>query len=639
MKTSHILCLLISLTCVMVQAQTFQTYESMEQGLFEASNKARTDPFYYKEIISDELNSKFTLNEADKFAICYQPSDFDSQGFKQCEASRETYEGRAAWMDAIVYLSERAQPQQGLKYSNGLSKACRDHVLDIGTSGTFSHLGTDSSTPEVRAARHIFSGDATVENLAFIDERSGLSAEPEQVIATMIINDGELDRDTRNNILNPDFTHMGIACGCHTKVGEVCCFAYGKDIDDGAQGPMNSLYDAPREQCNAQSSEGKQPQPSYPTGSQTSNPGYMGSPTGSSPYGSSPTGSNPYQQSPYSQYPQVGQTSQGGQVIGTAVIGPDGQYISRQGYPFDGSDYNPYNPYGSQTQSPYSNQQPGSNNVQYGSQTSQSPYGSTTTNPDGGFNSQGSSYQGGSQAGTSRNTPQDTGNSISVAGSGTGSNQVGSQTYDQQTSSQFNQDSNLGFTNDSPYKSLNSPEYGYDPLARKIAEELNDLRNNPDDWAESVDYNAEASFQAKSFQTDDIPLSWNQGLVNGARAYVNDAGPCDSTKTRNGQNLFNTIVPSYITHYGSLNGVVYKGKVMSAKDILVDLLARKQFNDDMKNKKFDEIGVGCACNPNEELLCVIVFGDELTEKYLDYDVEAMDHVDDRDQCSKKCNYY
>lgn len=32
-----------------------------------------------------------------------------------------------------------------------------------------------------------------MENLAFVDERVGLSADPVSVIASMIINDGELD--------------------------------------------------------------------------------------------------------------------------------------------------------------------------------------------------------------------------------------------------------------------------------------------------------------------------------------------------------------------------------------------------------------------------------------------------------------
>jgi len=159
-------------------------------------------------------------------------------------------------MDAIVFLSERAKPQAELRYSHGLAKACQDHVLDIGPSGEFKHTGSDGSDPSVRASRHIFSGDSSVENLAFIDERSGLHGDPDSVVGTMLINDGELDRDTRNNVMNKDFTHLGVACGCHKTIGAVCCFAYGNDIDDGAQGPMTSLNDVPRERCTEQASKG-----------------------------------------------------------------------------------------------------------------------------------------------------------------------------------------------------------------------------------------------------------------------------------------------------------------------------------------------------------------------------------------------
>jgi hypothetical protein len=36
----------------------------------------------------------------------------------------------------------------------------------------------------------------------------------------------------RLNLFNPEFTHVGISCGCHSTQREVCCFAYGKDVVD-----------------------------------------------------------------------------------------------------------------------------------------------------------------------------------------------------------------------------------------------------------------------------------------------------------------------------------------------------------------------------------------------------------------------
>ena len=183
-------------------------------------------------------------------------------------------------MDAIVFLSEKAQPRQELTYSLGLAKACRDHVLDVGPKGLFSHTGSDGTTPAARASRHVASGEANVENLAFIDESAGLSPDAESVITQMLINDGELDRDTRNNLLSGDFTHVGVACGCHATVGEVCCFAYGTDVDDGAQARMQSLTDVPKDECAEQASQGQG----------------RGSPSnanGSGPYSSAPRSPSP----------------------------------------------------------------------------------------------------------------------------------------------------------------------------------------------------------------------------------------------------------------------------------------------------------------------------------------------------------
>ena len=59
----------------------------------------------------------------------------------------------------------------------------------------------------------------------------------------------------------------------------------------------------------------------------------------------------------------------------------------------------------------------------------------------------------------------------------------------------------------------------------------------------------------------------------GSRKFVNDAGPCDTTTTKQGNNLFDTIVPDYVNQYSELNGVVYNGPVKSPQDIMADLLA------------------------------------------------------------------
>ena len=109
----------------------------------------------------------------------------------------------------------------------------------------------------------------------------------------------------------------------------------------------------------------------------------------------------------------------------------------------------------------------------------------------------------------------------------------------------------------------------------------------------------------------------------GSRKFVNDAGPCDTTTTKQGKNLFDTIVPDYVNQYSELNGVVYNGPVKSPQDIMADLLANNEFNDKMKSKDFTDAGAACACNPNDGVTCVLVFGKEVKETANPTPINAM----------------
>lgn len=57
---------------------------------------------------------------------------------------------------------------------------------------------------------------------------------------------------------------------------------------------------------------------------------------------------------------------------------------------------------------------------------------------------------------------------------------------------------------------------------------------------------------------------------------------------------------------------MYKGPSVSAHDILIALLTNGEFTPDMKKGGFTDVGAACACNPNEELICALVFGNDLS---------------------------
>ena len=86
------------------------------------------------------------------------------------------------------------------------------------------------------------------------------------------------------------------------------------------------------------------------------------------------------------------------------------------------------------------------------------------------------------------------------------------------------------------------------------------------------------------------------------------------------------LVPDYVSNYAELNGVVYAGKVKSPTDMIADLLTKKEFSDRMKSDTFNDGAAACACNPVEEVTCVIVFGLDVGPNTSGQPVEGMNAV-------------
>ena len=47
----------------------------------------------------------------------------------------------------------------------------------------------------------------------------------------------------------------------------------------------------------------------------------------------------------------------------------------------------------------------------------------------------------------------------------------------------------------------------------------------------NINDNDQATQEARTFKQFNQKLSWNTGLQNGARKYINDVGPCDNVLT------------------------------------------------------------------------------------------------------------
>ncbi len=167
--------------------------ELTEKALLEEINFARTNPKQYANILKNMLQY------------------FDGKLYKEPgEITLITNEGAAAVNEAINFLMN-TQPIQALELSEGLSKACRDHVLDQGPKGAFGHDGSDGSTPWDRIAKYGKANGYMAENISYGAKTA------RKVIVQLIVDDGVASRGHRTNIFNKNLNFVGFAYGFHSK--------------------------------------------------------------------------------------------------------------------------------------------------------------------------------------------------------------------------------------------------------------------------------------------------------------------------------------------------------------------------------------------------------------------------------------
>ena len=127
---------------------------------------------------------------------------------KPGSTSIETEEGKTNVQECIKYLKE-SKPRPELKFSPILEKAAQEHVNDIGSKGLMGHIGSDSSGPNDRVERF-----GTLQG-SFGEIIDYGNSNAEDVIISLLVDDGNLNRVNRLNIMNPDHLYVGIAFGKH----------------------------------------------------------------------------------------------------------------------------------------------------------------------------------------------------------------------------------------------------------------------------------------------------------------------------------------------------------------------------------------------------------------------------------------
>ena len=102
-----------------------------------------------------------------------------------------------------------------LVYSKEVEKAAEEHAHDLGEAGESSHMGKQGSNPSMRVGKQLKWNRMVAECI----EVGGKSAA--DIVASLIVDDGNEERSNRKVIFSRNIKIVGIACAPHKIFGTV----------------------------------------------------------------------------------------------------------------------------------------------------------------------------------------------------------------------------------------------------------------------------------------------------------------------------------------------------------------------------------------------------------------------------------
>lgn len=153
---------------------------------------------------------------------------------KPGQTAIETEEGKENVQKCITYLKS-LYPIADLILSPPLQKAAFDHASDIGTTGILGHIGSDGSELDKRIEKYAEWQGSIGENIDYGNDKA------EDIVISLLVDDGVPDRGHRKNILNPNHLLVGIACYEHTEMESVCVIAFAEHLSEKSDGKKSDV--------------------------------------------------------------------------------------------------------------------------------------------------------------------------------------------------------------------------------------------------------------------------------------------------------------------------------------------------------------------------------------------------------------
>ena len=177
-------------------------YESV---LFEL-NQCRSNPSKYSNKLSATLKY-------------YKGKTFEKPG----RPAWETFEGPENVQSCIKYL-KTVRPAAPLEWSEALYKAAQAHVDDIGPLGLMGHESSDGLDADKRIEKYGNWAGQLGENIDYGN------SEGEDIVISLLIDDGVLARGQRLNIMKREHAFVGIGFGYHSEHEYICVIVFAEVI-------------------------------------------------------------------------------------------------------------------------------------------------------------------------------------------------------------------------------------------------------------------------------------------------------------------------------------------------------------------------------------------------------------------------
>ena len=192
-------------------------FHQLSEELFKLHNELRKNPQSFIE----------KLSKAESY---FKDKIFRYPG----EIPIETYEGLKGIKNAIEFLNNQ-NPVKELIYSESLSKSAFDHANDIGKQGLYSHESSNGALLNERIEKYTEWEGAIAESLQFCYKS------PENILMSLIVDDGSKGKHQRQNLFSEEFQYVGIGCAKHKTFKLCTVFNYAKNLYSIGEEPPEKI--------------------------------------------------------------------------------------------------------------------------------------------------------------------------------------------------------------------------------------------------------------------------------------------------------------------------------------------------------------------------------------------------------------